>query len=42
VKTIQVSEETWEKLQEIRIKKRYRKIEDVIKELLEKAGELTK
>lgn len=38
-KTIQVSEETWAKLQEIRIRKRYKKLEDVINELLNKYTE---
>ncbi len=39
VKSIQVPEELWEKLQEIKIKKRYRSIAKVIEELLEKCSD---
>jgi len=39
VKTIQVPEEVWEKLQEIKIRKRYRSLAQVIEELLKKCSD---
>jgi len=39
VKTIQVPDEIWEKLQEIKIRKRYRSLAKVIEELLEKCSD---